>query len=54
MSILREWIFRRRHLKACRDLQRHVEANANSFEVIDYRKRRDAALRGRQRLKSAT
>ncbi|HEX7720477.1 MAG TPA: hypothetical protein VF389_11775 [Woeseiaceae bacterium] len=35
----------RRH-RALRKLAQDVERRANSFEVIDYRKRRAAALKG--------
>jgi len=35
--------------KAQRRLQKLVDARRQSFEVIDYRKRRDAALRGLRR-----
>lgn len=37
-----------RIIKARQDLQRDVEMRRNSYEVIDYRKRRAAALRGRR------
>lgn len=35
-----------RIINARRDLERDVEKRRNSFEVIDYRKRRAAALKG--------
>jgi hypothetical protein len=38
--------FVRRYL-ACRKLQRMVSQNASSFRVQDYRKRREAAKKGR-------
>lgn len=50
MNWLREWCFKRRHQAACRALLRDVERRKASFEVQDYRKRREAALRGRNRL----
>jgi len=38
-----------RIINARRALERDVERRRNSFEVIDYRKRRAAALKGRRR-----
>jgi hypothetical protein len=35
-----------RQYLACRKLQKLVEQRRNSYAVIDYRKRREAALRG--------
>jgi len=43
--VIREWIFLYRHRRACRKLQRLTEERRNSFEIIDYRKRREAMLR---------
>jgi hypothetical protein len=37
--VIRQWLAKRR-------LQRIVEARRKSFEVIDYRRRRQAALKG--------
>jgi hypothetical protein len=37
-AVIRQWLAKRR-------LQRIVEARRNSFEVIDYRRRRQAALK---------
>ena len=42
MGYLRQWI-------AARRLQRLVEQRRQSFEVQDYAKRREAALRGHRR-----
>jgi hypothetical protein len=54
---LRTWFFLRRHKRvcnrtiasarelACEALARDVEKRRNSFEVQDYRKRREAALK---------
>lgn len=38
--MIRQWLARRR-------LQRIVDARRNSYEIIDYRKRRAAALKAR-------
>jgi hypothetical protein len=43
--MIREWLFLYRHRKACRKLQRLTEQRRNSFEIQDYRKRREAMLR---------
>lgn len=45
---LREWRFKRNHLRACRKLAAHREKNLASFEIQDFRKRRAAALKGRR------
>ena len=45
--MIRELLFRYRHFKACRKLQRMVSQNTSSFRVQDYRKRREAALKAR-------
>ena len=45
MKRLREYLFLRRHMRACRELQRITDARRNSFEVQDYRRRREAALK---------
>lgn len=45
MTLLREWLFHRRHMKACRELQRDVEQRRQSFEIEQYRRRRAAALK---------
>jgi hypothetical protein len=42
---LRSFFFKRRHMKACRDLARDVERRRKSFETRDYVKRREAMLR---------
>ena len=42
---LREIMFLYRHKKACRKLQRLTDQRRNSYEIIDYRKRREAALK---------
>ena len=42
---LRSFFFMRRHLRACRELQRLVEKNKRSFETEQYRRRRAAALK---------
>lgn len=47
MTWLREIVFKYRHFKACRALQRDRDRRANSFEVQDFKRRRDAARRGR-------
>lgn len=47
MKRLREYIFLRRHMRACRELQRIVEQQRNSYETRRYRERRAAALKGR-------
>jgi hypothetical protein len=41
-------IARLRHYLACRRLARMVNERANSFEVIDYRRRMTAALKYRR------
>jgi hypothetical protein len=43
---LRTWLFLRRHLRACKRLQRIVERERASFRCEDYRRRRAAALKG--------
>jgi hypothetical protein len=43
--MLRNWLFMRRHLKACRELQRITNERANSYETRRYRERRAAALK---------
>jgi hypothetical protein len=45
MNALRNFLFVRKHMKACRKLQQIVEQRRNSYEVQDYRKRRQAALK---------
>jgi hypothetical protein len=47
--MIRNWLFMRRHMAACRKLQRLVEERRNSFEVQDFRRRRQAALKGLSR-----
>jgi hypothetical protein len=42
---LRTILFLHRHKKACRKLQRIVEANRQSFATQDYAKRRKSALK---------
>lgn len=44
MSI-RSWFFMRRHMKACRRLQRITEERCKSFAVQDFAKRRAAMLK---------
>lgn len=41
---LRSFFFMRRHLRACRDLQRMVDHNRNSPACRDYRRHRAAML----------
>jgi hypothetical protein len=43
--MIRNWLFMRRHLKACRKLQQIVEQQRQSFECEQYRRRRQAALK---------
>jgi hypothetical protein len=50
MKALRNWLFLRRHFRACRKLQRIVEANRRSFELQDHVKRRNAMLKHTRRL----
>jgi hypothetical protein len=45
--MIRNLLFLYRHRRACRRLQRDVEARANSYETRRYRERRAAALKGR-------
>jgi hypothetical protein len=42
---LRSFLFLRKHKRACRELQRIVEANKRKFETQDFAKRRAAALK---------
>jgi hypothetical protein len=41
----REWLFLRRHMAACRKLQRMVDANRRAPATISYRNHRRAALK---------
>jgi hypothetical protein len=43
--MIREWLFLYRHKRACKRLQRIVEAQRLSFEAEQYRRRRVAALK---------
>jgi hypothetical protein len=43
--MIREWLFLYRHKRACKRLQRIVEAQRQAFETRDYTKRRAAALK---------
>lgn len=43
--MLREWIFKYRHFRACRALQRDRERRQKSFEVEQFKRRRAAALK---------
>jgi hypothetical protein len=45
IQAIRNFLFVRRHMKACRDLQRLVNERCNSFEIESYRRHRKAALR---------
>lgn len=49
MTWLRNKLFVRRHMRACRKLQRIVEQTANSYECRRYRERRAAALKHSRR-----
>ena len=42
---LRSFFFMRRHMRACRELQRLVDERAASYETRRYRERRAAALK---------
>jgi hypothetical protein len=42
---LRSFFFMIRHKRACRELQKLVEANKRKFETQDFAKRRAAALK---------
>jgi hypothetical protein len=42
---LRNFLFMRRHKRACKRLQRIVEAQRLSFEAEQYRRHRKAALK---------
>jgi hypothetical protein len=43
--MIREWLFMFRHKRACKRLQRIVEAQRLSFEAEQYRRHREAALK---------
>lgn len=45
MTWLREWRFKRNHLRACKRLAQITEAKANSYEIKRYVERRAAALK---------
>ena len=45
---LRSFFFMRRHKRACRELQRLVDARRQSFDCEQYRRRRAAALKCRR------
>lgn len=47
IQAIRNFLFVRRHMKACRELQRLVDERRRSFKTEDYRRRREAALKGR-------
>ena len=46
---LREFLFRTKHMRACRKLQRLVEKERNSFRCQDFKRRREAALKHTRR-----
>jgi hypothetical protein len=42
---IRSYLFMRRHMRACRELQRITEERRQSYEVQRYRDKRAAALK---------
>jgi hypothetical protein len=46
--MIRNWLFMRRHMKACRKLQALRDANLRAPATISYAKHRTAALKHRQ------
>lgn len=49
MAAWSDYRLARRQSRAVRELERLVEARMNSFELVEYRKRRAAALKGLKR-----
>ena len=45
---LRNILFMVRHKRACRQLQRMVDRNRSSFEIQDFTRRREAALKSKR------